>query len=838
MTDSIERADILSRPGVLYHQSLRSDGSTTYQAHIVTTVQYGSKVSGLLFLPPAWVPPFAALPAWLSEEWQRNPTDWLAAAKDYGIDLDELLRRVSDGGTHSLIFRSSAVGEGLEDRGQYLSIELPSTASIADAVKAIESIFAGLVDRGRHGSMGICVQRYVEPELLGHVSNEVRLSSTRNQWKYEIERPTYVPNKGLNSKFAYPPSEDEPPTVRTSKSLPPALRGVCHWINQRIANRAHVEWCASGGQLWLLQLDEESPSSGGENPHLMPPTHFGRKVPAPSTSSCFTEYKIQSDTPWKKLNNIRDFWVNDEPPKHRLFYATGEQIARILKRGGGALLAQEIDHLTCSRAVLRTDCCDPNMRGFNLPRTHTVSGDEAVRWLHDTIKYMRGEGVKDGDFAFILHQYIPARAAAWSYYEPGDSLVHVDCLWGLPDGLQFLSHDSFELDARTGAEVSADVRFKRHFLQEQPDGAWKYVPVARQFSRDRVLHANDLREIALSTVAVANGLEQRTQIMWFCDLPPEIGLGKHLPWYRSRDFLVHLRVERPALRTRQVRTLADLDTLAGETGQVILQLQPTADLIRADDQYLDRVIEIAMARDLPVELPGSILGHAYYRLRDARVLVLSAQPKYRRARGRTSFRKLVRDSIPANIAAGGEQVSFGRLPREEAVTALVGKLFEEGLEVSNARDSTSRLEELADVLEVLRGLAAIEDVKWDEIQSVADEKRRTRGGFDKQTVLLETERPKTSRFEDSGIDNGANESLVPLHNIGLVTASDGHLTVPFTRLIPERGLRAEIPFEGGKLSVIVRATGTGIALDIDRVVEQPDLEAQPSLFRNDEQDSD
>jgi predicted house-cleaning noncanonical NTP pyrophosphatase (MazG superfamily) len=783
-------------------------------------------------LPAAWVPPFAALPAWLSEEWQTNSSGWLRTAAVHGIDLGSVLKRVTDSGKHTVIIRSSAVGEGLEDRGQYLSIKLASDASDKDAIAAIEKIFGGLVDRGRHASMGICIQRLVQPDFLGHVSNEVRLSSTRNQWKYEIEFPTYVPNKGLNSKFAYPPAENEPPRAPTQKSLRRALRGVCHWVNLRVGNRAHVEWCVSAGRLWALQLDEESPTSPGENPHLMPPTHFGETISPPKDFSCVEPHRIQIETAWKKLNNVRDFWVGAEPPKHRLFYATAEDLKPILASGPlRKKLEQEINHLTCSRAVLRTDCRDPTKRGFNLPRTHTVDGHEAAKWLGETINGMEADGVKPRDIAFILHQYIPARAAAWSYFDPGDSLVRVDCLWGLPDGLQFLSHDSFELDAKTGAELSADVRFKRHFLQEQADGAWRYVPVARQFSRDRVLYANDLREIALTTVAVANRLAERTQIMWFCDLPPELGLGKHLPWYRSRDYLTHTAVERPSLRTRQIRTLDDLHQLADDEGRAILQLQPTADLIRADDQYLDKVIEVATTRNLPVELPGSILGHAYYRLRDAGIMVLSDQPKYRRARGRMSYRKLVRDAIPANIAAGGERVSFGRLARDEAVTALVGKLFEEGLEVSGARDRTSRLEELADVLEVLRGLAALENATWEEIETVANDKRNKRGGFEKQTVLIETERPRTYAADAVRMDgNGEDATLVALHNIGLIAVNEGHLTVPFTRIIPDRGLRAEVPFEGGKLAIVIRATGGGIVVDIDRIDGHEDPTAQPSLF--------
>jgi predicted house-cleaning noncanonical NTP pyrophosphatase (MazG superfamily) len=821
-----------SRPGILYHGGDFSGASATYTDHLLTILHYGSKVAGLLIVPPEWVPPFAALPAWISEEWQLDQSGWIASAKDQGVDITEALQRVTVDGRYRVIVRSSAVGEGLEDRGQYESILLDEGAASGEVIRAIEQIFSGLAARARHSNMGICLQRYMAPEFLGHVSNEVRLSASRNQWKYEVERPGYVPAKGLNSKFAHSPPENEPPRVRTQKSMTRALRGVCHWVNLRVGNRCHVEWCVSFERLWILQLDEESPTSAGQNPHQMPSTHFGNAVAAPKDFSCFKLHDIRRDTDWKKLNNIRDFWIADEPPKHRLYFATADELKEALADPTRARkLAQEIDHLTSSRAVLRTDCRDPKLHAFNLPRTHTVSGREAAKWLAKTIREMEAKGAAAKDVAFILHQYIPARAAAWSYYDPGDSLVRIDCLWGLPDGLQFLSHDSFEMDARTGMEVSAEVRFKRNFLQEQPDGTWKYVRIARQFARDRVLSSAALRHIALQTVAVAKRLTQRTQIMWFCDLPPELNLGPHLPWYRSRDFSTHTAVERPPLRVRQVETLHDIDAVSREEGRCILQLQPTADLIRADDQYLDKVVEVARERNLPVELPGSTLGHAYYRLRDAGVLVLTAEPKYQRARGRTAHRKLVRDAIPANIAAGGERVSFGRLAKHEAITALVGKLFEEGLEVSGATDRAARLEELADVLEVLRGLAALDEIHWQEVGEAADAKREKRGGFERQTVLLETELPKSSKRADGLMTSeGDLEAVVPLQNIGLASVSEGHLTVPFTRIVPERGLSADVPFEGSTIQVTIRAAGGGISISMDRVDEESQRELQPDLF--------
>jgi predicted house-cleaning noncanonical NTP pyrophosphatase (MazG superfamily) len=377
--------------------------------------------------------------------------------------------------------------------------------------------------------------------------------------------------------------------------------------------------------------------------------------------------------------------------------------------------------------------------------------------------------------------------------------------------------------------LSAEVRFKRDFLQEQADGSWEYVAIARQFGRNRVLSSEALAHIALQTVAVSRRLGQRAQIMWFCDLPPELGMGSHLPWYRSRDFQVHTRVERPPYRPREIHTLQDIERLSAEDGNYILAIQPTADLVREDENFLDKVIDVARIRNLPVELSGSVLGHAYYRLIDEGLMVLAAEPKYQRSRGKKAHHKLVRDAIPANIAAKGERVSFGRLAPEEAVTALVGKLFEEGLEISDAKSGEARIEELADVFEVFRGLAKIEGVEWQQVLEVANRKRDKRGGFDQQTVLIETEKPKTARDERPLA--GESEAPLSINKIGIVANLGDGIQVPFTRLIGDRAIASEVTLAGMKVSVHVGMdTGSIVVRLLSGHSRSREGEAQGQLF--------
>ena len=540
--------------GLLVHPALANDTNEPGQDFFTTVFNYGTKVAGLQILPPAWVPPYVALPAWVSLDWADKPDRWVARARGLGVSIEAALGLVSGSSEHKVIVRSSAVGESLDDRGLYRSICVDARAGIEPVISAIKDIYTHFASQQRHAAMGICLQRYMQPDFAGHVSNETHLSATRNQWKYGLEVPAFAPDRGLNSKFASSPNEVDPIAIHSQRDIPNGLRRVCNWANLRVDGRSHLEWCGAGRRLWIVQLDQEGPTSAGANPHIMPIVRAPLEEAKLPQESLFSLYRTQDDSVWRKLRNVRDFWTEGDPPRHRLFFARGDEITKALARKGGAVrIAAEIDLLTAGRAVLRTDTLNPAIKTMNLPRTFTVNGTAAAEWLPGTLASMRRKGATDEEVAIILHRYIPARAAAWTFYAPGDDFVQIDALWGLPDGLQFLSHDTFQFDARTGNELAAQVRFKPDFLQEQEDGEWRYVHVARQFGRDRVLSREALRALTLQTIAIARNIKDRAQIMWFCDLPKELGLGQHLPWYRSKEFAGVPSAKRPALPERRAR---------------------------------------------------------------------------------------------------------------------------------------------------------------------------------------------------------------------------------------------------------------------------------------------
>ena len=97
------------------------------------------------------------------------------------------------------------------------------------------------------------------------------------------------------------------------------------------------------------------------------------------------------------------------------------------------------------------------------------------------------------------------------------------------------------------------------------------------------------------------------------------------------------------------------------------------------------------------------------------------------------YDKLVRDNIPDVIRRAGKQPVIDTIPSDEMAAALDRKLQEETREYLESRS----VEEMADVLEVLHGIAFHKGIPWEEVESARLRKREERGGFEKGVRLLE-----------------------------------------------------------------------------------------------------
>lgn len=98
------------------------------------------------------------------------------------------------------------------------------------------------------------------------------------------------------------------------------------------------------------------------------------------------------------------------------------------------------------------------------------------------------------------------------------------------------------------------------------------------------------------------------------------------------------------------------------------------------------------------------------------------------------YNKLVRAKIPNIIEDNGEKPIIRILDNNEYKIELEKKLYEEYQEVIEATGK-DRIEELADMLEIIKSLAELENKTLDDVVEVAKVKSLKRGGFEKKIFL-------------------------------------------------------------------------------------------------------
>ena len=97
------------------------------------------------------------------------------------------------------------------------------------------------------------------------------------------------------------------------------------------------------------------------------------------------------------------------------------------------------------------------------------------------------------------------------------------------------------------------------------------------------------------------------------------------------------------------------------------------------------------------------------------------------------YNKLVRDRIPEIIESSGKTCSTEILSPEEYLRMLDAKLDEELAEYHKDQN----IEELADLLEVIRAVAIARGYFLEDLERVRAEKDAKRGAFEKRILLKE-----------------------------------------------------------------------------------------------------
>jgi len=104
-----------------------------------------------------------------------------------------------------------------------------------------------------------------------------------------------------------------------------------------------------------------------------------------------------------------------------------------------------------------------------------------------------------------------------------------------------------------------------------------------------------------------------------------------------------------------------------------------------------------------------------------------------------TYNKLVWDKIPHIITSSGKECCTRILDPEEYKQELRTKLQEESGEYVNAASDQEALEELADMLEVIRALAEVHGANAAQLDKLRADKAEERGEFQERVYLIDVD---------------------------------------------------------------------------------------------------
>jgi predicted house-cleaning noncanonical NTP pyrophosphatase (MazG superfamily) len=717
------------------------------------TEQTGVKAAGLDALTESWTPPYVVIPsmvaARVSASASGNPSRLARALK--GSPVGAPLARLFAASSEGVIVRSSAPEEGMTHRGLYRSVEAyGSFPTVAEAMLRVWRHASAVT--GREGAIPLIVQTLVPPQLLGHLSNERRLREDRRDWVVQIDGPlSGTQTSGLRAVRDGMPLEAVDPTCASPADLRAVLRSIAGALT-RTGTRFHLEWVWDGARVWLVQCDPV-PEVRGELPVVPAPL-------APLGGLQAFRALAEQDRALPKVRCVLDYMSLDLPHADIRVLA-GEEIVRELRDGRcRAALAADLEILASRRAVVRTDIANRTDFEVMLPRTDAALDAPALRgFMHDAAARLAARGIPLRDIAFLAHAFIPAEAGAWALAAPKSSQVRVDATFGIPDGLLYYPHDSWELDVRNARVVDRRLRCKSHVLVAGVDGRWTDRELGAPWDWRSAITRDEALEIASMTKQLADHLGHPIEVMYFV----RAEAGTHvvaLPW-------VHRTAERGARgsvatasyfpsRSVLVRGPQDLRILRDalyetlrEDGRLLVRLEPDAGVLH-ESRFLEELKGLCATGECSVQLAGSTLSHVYYEMVRAGVSLEVIDPMSSSARPPVSFDKLVRTLIPEAIAAKGERVRTYRASGRDLERLLKEKLLEEAFEVAGATSTNDVLAEIGDVLDVIAALCTVSGTDLASVFTWAQQKRKERGGFEEGIVLVDTREPSLAEaLEDA-----------------------------------------------------------------------------------------
>ncbi len=704
----------------------------------------GHKARGLALLPSEWTPPYVLISASLAATIASS--DGTLSGSQIGkrliaSTLSGALERLFAESSNGIVARSSAMDEDISARGLYKSVQT-TFANFQTTGEAIREVWshAAKLDPGAAPIPTILQTRIIAP-LLGHLSNESRLRRDRRDWVVEMRGElSDTRASGLRALRADRlPLASIDLNCSSGEQLRTVLRRIAGAFTQP-GRRIHLEWLWDGGRVWIVQCDEIAELRSTR------PSAQGSAVDMPQLTVFRSPTSADADIP--KVRCVAEYLDADLPHANLLLLRDPDIIVALSRGECPDDLMDDLARLANAGVVVRSDYAREK-QDFEvlLPRTETEHSAEKLRdFLIESTQLLRRKGVAVADIAFLTHVFIPADAAAWSLAAPLSTEVRVDATYGLPDGLLYYSHDSYEVNLRREA-IRRRIRSKDSILVCADDGTWRTAPLGAPWDWRSTLSDAELFKMANISKQLANNLQRPVETMFLIKARMSAGTTDVLPWVHRVEGVGPVAI--PATESHfpgtalDVRSRGDFrllrealaDTTTGE--RLLIPLKPEAQVLH-DESFLKSAIAEMRPERCTVDLAGSGLAHVFYELQRAAVQVRTADPLEPSETEPEAFDKLVRDLIPESIAARGERVVAYSTDGEQLSHLLKRKLIEEAFEVAGASSTNHLIEELGDVIDVLDALCTVSGADLDQVRLWAEAKRQERGGFARGVVLIET----------------------------------------------------------------------------------------------------
>ena len=692
----------------------------------------GGKAVGMLRLPSEWVPPFIILTSsFHALLQQRKASEALRSLPPDELDLVQDFLASLVNSSSQVLVRSNATSEGrLSTAGRYIS-EV-TTANLDSVAEAIDRI----CDSDPSNSIYAVLQECIEPAMVGHLSNERRVSFERSLWFVEG-----LVKKGPMKLRAHGDVDISVLMASTESDVTEALRKVASYLYRLEQGYFHCEWVWNGQRVWVVQADACPPSIAVPAANEYNRSYSGDVTRfAPATSELCHFLDVAESNRWKKLRRPVKFHEL-KLPHADVYLLTGEDWGKS-KAEDFAHLLPDLRNMCIESVIARCDVSvDVEEEDLFLPTSSpTMNPEKLIDFMDSAYEYFKAQGIEEKDWAFLLARVVPTGASAMIHGRPEAQLLQIDALWGYPDGLLYYPHDTYFYHCADGKIT--EVRRHKSFSLLCTEEAWITLPVNPPLDWGHVLSTTEVEVLARWALAVANSLSHEIQLMALARVCGRRGEDGCLPWHYT-ELKIPPRTATPQ-RVAQLGSVCVIRSRADIKGRQMLDsvekvdglvIQPDIEVLR-DVEFLREAAAYAAGLDIPIYFEGSLLGHAYYQMvsTGARVIPLTAvHPPIEVTR----HEKIVRDLIPTIIRRAGGVARVRTLPSDEAITLLIQKLIEESYEAWES-DREHLAGELADILEVVDALREHTGIAGEELERIRENKRAKRGGFQNLIFLEET----------------------------------------------------------------------------------------------------